>query len=487
MATKPRPSKSGLRIAKAYELFLGMHCRHVDNEFYGEPFLLESWQRKHMWQPVFGTGRMEHGRFRRRFRRALFGLPRDGGKTEIAVGFLLTIATMEPVHQGEYGFIASSKTQAQKAFRKLKSMILQDPELSAAWEVLTDTVVHRETGARIMVFPYSEAAMQSFHFNVAIVDELHVHKTAAILEAVISGQKSITNALCIVITTAGASREGPLWDILSQWPDDPAAYVYWLGATDEERIDDEAVWRRVSPMSWISLTDIADQYASTSRRSFERYSLNRFPLTRDASKAVSPKDLAKCLRQPSQFDFDKPFTLGVDGAQSGDAFALLCCQRDGEWWDFHEYVYDEPPESGFYDLVQIEELVAELYTRGRPLIAIDPARLLLLAQHLDESYGVPLVAVPQTNKTMCPASALIVNAVRSGTARLGGCPKLAEHLGNAVLLEREPFGERLSSEGKGPSKRRIDAAIAAAIGMYASETQSRAPSFATGGIHSVAL
>ncbi len=492
MATSTRLSKSGRRQAKAYELFLGLHCRHVDNEFYGEPFLLEPWQRANIWNPILGTGRMEKGRFRRRFRRALIGLPRDGGKTETAVGLLLTIASMEPVHQGEYGVIASSKPQAGKAFRKLKSMIMQDPDLSAAWEVLTDTVVHRETGALIMVLPYSEAATQSYHFNVAIIDEYHVHKSAAVLEAVISGQKSITNALCIVITTAGPHREGPLWDLIAQWEKDPAAWVYWLGAKDSDRIDDPAVWRRVSPMSWVAIDDIEDQFTSTSRRSFERYTLNRFPLTRDTSQAVPARALAKCARQESQFDPHKPFVVGIDGAQSGDAFALVFAQRDGEWLDFRSHVFDEPPEeTGFYDLTQIEELVAETYAKHGPLIALDPSRLLLLAQHLDTEYDVPVVAVRQDNKSMCPASALIVNAVRSGKARLGGggCEKLIEHLGNAVLVSKEPWGERLSSEGSGRSKRRIDAAIAAAIALYALETQD-APhtSFAeTGGFHSVSL
>jgi phage terminase large subunit-like protein len=477
MATRTRLSKAGVRQAKAYELFLGLHCRHVDNEYYGEPFLLEDWQRKHLWNPVLGTGRIEHRRFIRRYRRALWGLPRDGGKTEIAAGTLLTIATMEPVHDGEYGVLASSKTQAGKAFRKLKSMIVQDAELHAMWEVLTDTIVHRETGARIIVLPYSEAATQSYHFNVCIIDEYHVHKSPAVLEAVISGQKSITNALCIVITTAGPKREGPLWELIPQWREDPNAYVYWLGANDDDKLEDRNVWRRVKPMSWISLADMEDQFASTSRRAFERYTLNRFPIDGDADKAVTPRQVARCAKQPSQFTFERPFVLGIDGAQSGDAFALIGVQRDGEAWDFREWVFDEPPEdTGFYDLPQIEELIAELYTKGRPMVAIDPARLLLLAQHLDQNYGVPLVAVPQTNKTMCPATALLVNAVKSGTARLGGCPKLAAHVRNAVLLEREPFGERLGSVGKGAAKERIDAAIAAAIGMYALSTQDSGPS-----------
>jgi phage terminase large subunit-like protein len=121
--------------------------------------------------------------------------------------------------------------------------------------------------------------------------------------------------------------------------------------------------------------------------------------------------------------------------------------------------------------VQIEELLVEIYAKQRPLVAIDPSRLLLMAQHLEQTYRVPLVGVKQDNKAMCPAAALLLNAVKSGRARLGGCPKLAEHLGNAVLIEREPLGSRLGSTGKGESKKLIDAAIAAAIGMYALATQ----------------
>lgn len=488
MATRVRLSKAGVRQAKAYELFLGLHCRHVDNEYYGEPFLLEGWQRKHLWHPVLGTGRMERGRFHRKYRRAMYGLPRNGGKTEIAAGLLLTIATMEPVHEGEYGVLSSSKTQAGKAFRKLKSMIVQDAELHAMWEVLTDTIVHRETGSRIIVLPYSEAATQSYHFNVCIIDEYHVHKSPAVLEAVISGQKSITNALTIVITTAGPKREGPLWDLIPQWEADPNAYVYWLGAKDSDRLEDRNVWRRVKPMSWISLADMEDQFSSTSRRAFERYTLNRFPLTGDAGHAVTPRQVARCVKQPSQFDRSRPSALGVDGAQSGDAFAIIDVQKDGEYYDFAETVFDDPPEdTGFYDLVQIEEIIAEKVQAGKVLPVIDPSRLLLMAQHLEQNYRIELVAVRQENKVMCAATAMLVNAVRSGKARLGGCPKLAEHIQNAVLLDREPYGQRLGSVGSGPSKKLIDAAIAAAIGMYALETQPPRPrSFAeTDGFYSI--
>ena len=489
MATSARISKNGYRQAKAYELFLGMHIRHVDNEFYGEQFMLEPWQRKHIWQPILGAGRMEHGRFIRKYRRALIGVPRDGGKSETAAGLLLTIASMEPVFGGEYGVIASSKKQADKTFRKIKSMILQDPDLSASWEVLTNTCVHRETGAIIMVFPYSEAMSQAYHFNVCIIEELHVHRSTAVLDAVISGQKSITNALTVVITTAGPKREGPLWDTLNLWRSDPNSYVYWLGADDRDDMTDRNVWRRVKPMSWISMQDMEDQFASTSRRSFERYTLNRFPLSGDASHAFTPRQIARALRQQSRFDFERPFVLGIDGAQSGNAFALVAAQRQDDGYHFHEWVFDDPPEdTGFYDLVQIEELVTELATEHHLTPFLDPARLLLFAQHLQQRYGVTVVAVPQNDKTMCPATSLVINAMRADLLHIGGCPKLAVHLGNALLDEKPSYGERFTSEGKGRAKKLIDAAIAGAIALYALETQEQVPSFAdTGGVWELRL
>jgi len=110
-----------------------------------------------------------------------------------------------------------------------------------------------------------------------------------------------------------------------------------------------------------------------------------------------------------------------------------------------------------------------------------------MAQHLEQSYGVPLVAMPQTNAAMCPATSLMQNAVRGGHAHLGGCPKLAEHLGNAVLLDRGS-----SESGTGRRARSEQAAYRRggrrAIALYALETQDIAPSFAeTGGVYTIQL
>lgn len=123
--TKTRYSKRGLQIAREYEYCLSSLCHHVSNDqYYGKPFLLEPFQRENIWKPIFACGKMIGGDFQRRFKRGIIGLPSGAGKTEIAAGIMLTVATMEVIYNGQYGVVASSKDQVRNIFEKIATMIL---------------------------------------------------------------------------------------------------------------------------------------------------------------------------------------------------------------------------------------------------------------------------------------------------------------------------------------------------------------------------
>ena len=480
-----RLSKSGKAEAFTYRLFFESHIKHTDNMYFGQPFILDDWQWRDIFQPLFGQGRMVKAGVERVFRRSkrivVEGVPRSGGKSDLACGLLLTIASMEPVYNGEYAVIAYSKDQARKDFGKLKTMIRLDPELKAMWKPLTDCIINEETGAKIMVMPYSENALQSWHLNVAVLDEVHTYKDDELYNAVISGQRDIFNAVCIVITTAAGSRKGFLWEQLPKWQASKDAHVAWYGARDDEDLDDVRMWKRTHPMSWVSVEDVRRQRENLSNKQFERYEVNRFPLEKSEDKALKVGEVRACQRIGNLFDFDKPFMLGVDGATSGDSFAIVahqvvdgidCCQ---------EWVFDEPGESGYYDLNQIEELIAWLSQKYKCPVGIDPARLLLMAQQLQDDYGVKIFEVSQNNKIMCAASEMVARSIKEKRTSLDGCPKLAEHLTNCTQLIREPFGWRFSSEKHGQGTDRIDAAIAAAIAKYATQTVGVSVSFTESG------
>lgn len=480
-----RLSKSGKAEAFTYRLFFESHIKHTDNMYFGQPFILDDWQWRDIFQPLFGQGRMVKAGAERVFQRSkrivVEGVPRSGGKSDLACGLLLTIASMEPVYNGEYAVIAYSKDQARKDFGKLKTMIRLDPELKAMWKPLTDCIINEETGAKIMVMPYSENALQSWHLNVAVLDEVHTYKDDELYNAVISGQRDIFNAVCIVITTAAGSRKGFLWEQLPKWQASKDAHVAWYGARDDEDLDDVRMWKRTHPMSWVSVEDVRRQRENLSNKQFERYEVDRFPLEKSEDKALKVGEVRACQRIGNLFDFDKPFMLGVDGATSGDSFAIVAHQVVDGIDCYQEWVFDEPGESGYYDLNQIEELIAWLSQKYKCPVGIDPARLLLMAQQLQDDYGVKIFEVSQNNKIMCAASEMVARSIKEKRTSLDGCPKLAENLTNCTQLIREPFGWRFSSEKHGQGTDRIDAAIAAAIAKYATQTVGVSVSFTESG------
>ena len=489
---KIRTNAAGRDEAGLLRYFCETHVRHAGNkpEYYGRPFILEDWQWERIWLPIFGTGHMDGDVFMRHYRTALVGLPRDFGKTELICAMMLSEANMHPVRMGQYGIVAYSKEQAQKILATLGDMIGQDSALRSLWDRNKNEIANRETGAVIKVFPYSEAALQSWHFNVLIADELHVWKSASVYSAIRSGMTHVTNSLLLAITTASDSRSGFLWDWLNGNPtegirpifDDPAAYVWWHGANDTDDISKDSTWRKIAIPSWVTVDSIATSYESMRRRDFERYAMNRFPLEKGLDRSMRVSDVKACSKMGG-FDFSEPFTLAIDGAVRGDAFALVAHQeRDGRHY-FAEWVYDTPPEDrGYYDVGAIGQLVAGLCQKHNVAVGIDPARLLLWANELQDTYGCEVYEIRQTNDIMCPACALVVNAVRGHTAALEGCPKLAEHLTNCRDMRREPWGYRFTSDRHGQGTERIDAAIAAAMAMWMTHVMpERVESFAESG------
>lgn len=477
--TKTTYSKAGLDIARRYEYCLSSKCRHVSNDqYYGQPFLLEPFQRENMWKPLLACGKMVNGHFQRTYRRAIFGLPSGYGKTEFAAAMVLTIATMEVVHNGQYGVVASSKDQVRNIYEKISTMIKLDDDWSQQWSIGKEVITHNETGARIMVLPNKPDALESWHFNVLIFDELHVYKDSKVWDAGLKGQKVLNNPLSIGITTAGDEREGFLWDTLQKADQDPGMYLYWLGLDDKDNINSRKAWEKLMVASWVTWESIEDQRGSaTSKRSFERYTANRFPSSKSEYSCFTSQQLAKCMRRNNDFDLSKPFTLGIDGASSGDSFAIVAYQerKDAKGKPYgctKEWVFDEPDEeTGHYRLNEIMELIADIYQRHYPqIVGIDPNRMIVMSNQLDDVYGIETVSFPQNNPTMCQATSLVMHLVKSGALRLKGCPKTKDHLLNTVEDDKGSYGVRF---GKDEKRSKIDAAIALAIAVLAYDSQVR--------------
>ena len=219
----------------------------------------------------------------------------------------------------------------------------------------------------------------------------------------------------------------------------------------------------------ITMESLEDQLQDLGEKTFERYQLNRFPMEKQEEPFMRAKDIAVCRKIEGGIDKTRWYTVGIDGAVSGDTLAVVAAQiKDDGTAVFEEWLWDTTGQLGVYDLTDVADVLQELArTRGRPLIVCDPARLQFTANWLYRERDIELFDFPQTPRMMAPASELLARHVKRHTAALANTPVLAEHCGNAVADESKAYGRRISSKKHGKGSERIDAAIAAAMALSA--------------------
>lgn len=235
-----------------------------ESELCGQPYEISEWLAKNIWNPLFGTGSIDKKtkRWRRRFRRALIGVHRGFGKSQLAAVLVLTIATMEALPNGIYGIVADTKDNTKMVRDYIVTIIRANSALSDQWSIYKDVIRNDLTGQEIHVYPYKEAALQGKHFHVLIGDEIHVWKDDSVWKAGTSGQAKIWNAITIGITTAGASRDGYLFKLYHKLKHDKHAFICWLGITDSDDPSDRRVWKKITAAGRVTMEELEEQYES---------------------------------------------------------------------------------------------------------------------------------------------------------------------------------------------------------------------------------
>ena len=127
----PAYSQKGLERADRVRRFGASHVRHMKDRWAGKPFVLEPWQYENMVMPVYG--RLDR-KGRRKIKRALFGIPRWNGKSELTALLHLYHMYGEPVYGGEQYAFATTKQQAAIIFDTAKRMINADDKLKAIFK-----------------------------------------------------------------------------------------------------------------------------------------------------------------------------------------------------------------------------------------------------------------------------------------------------------------------------------------------------------------
>jgi phage terminase large subunit-like protein len=268
--------------------------RHSKGQWAGQRLTLEAWQ-AFVVGSVFGWKR-EDGT--RRFRKVYEEIPRKNGKsTKLAgVGILLLADDDEP--GAEVYAAATKKDQARLVFDEARRMVRASPDLSRAMRVFKLNLSIDKTASKFEPLSADERSLDGLNPHGVIIDELHKHKTRAVLDVLDTALGARRQPLLWIITTAGDDApETPYADeheyaskVLEGVLDDDGYFAFITQADDAKKWDDPVEWAKANPNLGVSVQlSYLEQQARQAKGSPARQvSFKRLHLNLRTSSTVRP-------------------------------------------------------------------------------------------------------------------------------------------------------------------------------------------------------
>ncbi len=467
-----------------------------------QPFILAPWQ-AFVVGSLFGWKRGDV----RRFRSAYVETGKGSGKTPLAAGIGLILLCADSEEAAEVYSGATAADQARICWLDAKRMVERSPALSSRIEVSVGSLAHMASTSWFKPVSSEHRGLDGKRVHGALVDELHEHRDAQVVDKLRAGTKGRRQALIFEITNSGYDRHSVCWQhheyslkvlegVLEN--DEWFCYVCALDEGDDWR--DPKVWIKANPSLGVTITEryLAEQVREAegmpSKQNIVRR-LNFCEWTEQSTRAIdmtlwdagsAPIDLA-ALRGRACFG-------GLDLARVNDlsAFDLLFPPVvPGEKWKVLAWFWvpqDDIAKRAQRDRVPYDVWVREGFITATPGNVTDfgfiQAKILELAglydihtiafdrtfageivQALQEQLGEErVVELGQGFLSMAAPTAELLRLVKGAELQHGGNPVLRWNASN-LSCATDPAGNL--KPDKAHSTERIDgiAALCNAIGM----------------------
>lgn len=234
------------------------HLRHTKGKWAGRPIEPTAAQVAFIIAPVFGWRRENaDGRMVRIIRDAYVEMPRKGAKTTLVASLAMLLGFADGEGGAEVLLGAASRDQAGQAFKPLAavakaSKVLQDAGVRA----LRNEIVQDSTSSVVKAVSSRGDLAHGANVHGGLVDELHVHKSPDLLEAIESGTGARAQPIVFIITTADdgkttsvyAQRREMIEKLASGTIKAPAMYGVVFAADDEDDPFAEETWAKANPL-----------------------------------------------------------------------------------------------------------------------------------------------------------------------------------------------------------------------------------------------
>lgn len=486
------------------------HLTHVKGELAGQEIKLEPWQvfilhTTFSWKTTEGI---------RRFRRGYIEVPRGNGKSSLSSGVALFCLCGDREPGAEVYSFATTRDQAKIVFGDAKEMARQNSKLKRAFDlqVLATSLYVPKTNSYFQAKSAEGSTLDGLNTHLAVIDELHAHKTRAVYDVVETSLGKRRNSLMWVITTAGFDTAGICYEvrsfvkqILNKEAQDESQFGIIYGLDEGDDWTSEEALQKANPNWGVSVRPeiITSLQAKAIARPSAANNFKTKHLDVWCSAASSWMDMPAwnlCRRSIALSDFEGfDCYMGLDLGAKNDLTAKVLVfpvEENGRlnYYVFGTYYapraallksgnsqydgwetlgYLKVTEGAVTDFNQIEADILEDCSRFRvKSVAYDPWQATQLATRLSDN-DVPMVEYRNTVQNMSDPMKWLEALVQDKRLIHEGDPALTWMMGNVVA--KRDFKDNVFPR-KEVYENKIDGAVALimALGLCVNEENAGA-------------
>lgn len=246
------------RVLRAFSLL-----RHTQGEWAGRPLTPDPWQVAYILAPVFGwVKRNRAGQWVRVIRSLYVDVPRKNGKSTTCGGIAIYLTAGDNEPGAQVVAAATTRDQAGFVFAPIKQLAEHSPGLKQHVRALAAKIIHKASNSYFAVVSSVAEALHGANIHGAVIDELHVHKTGDLVEAIETGTGSRRQPLVAIITTADDGRPNTIYarkrkrieELARRVIRHPATYgVIWAADETDDPFSPDT-WKKANPGYGISPT-----------------------------------------------------------------------------------------------------------------------------------------------------------------------------------------------------------------------------------------
>lgn len=462
--------------------------RHTQGKWAGRPLTLRSWQVAYLIGPTYGWVRKDEDGIPRRIIRTQFlDIPRKNAKTTVGGGQAIYLTTADDEPGAQVYALASRKDQARFCFDPVRQLAAQAPDLKDHVKPLRDRIVHPRTGSYFAVMSSAGDAIHGASPHGAFVDEVHVHRTRDLIDAVQTGTGARSQPLVMFATTADSGARGTIYAELRERLEqlargvleDESFYGVVFGANEEDDPFDPETWIKANPglaagdsptMEFMRAEAVTAKQSPANLARFLRLHLGLRTKQETKYLALEDWDRNASMVAERQLAGREAFG-GLDLSATSDLTSLCWLFPDDERGGFDALWRVWTPEARLDDLDKRTAGLASVWVRQGLLhttpgnvvdydfikaqiqrdmdafdvrsLGYDPWNASQLTNDLVE-LGAPMVKVRQGFATMSPPTKELQRLLLAGTAE----KPLLRHGGNAcVRWQVDNFAVAMDASG----------------------------------------